>query len=250
MALLNGATNAGSPNRVRFGVAFGVAGSKPVLMMASAVGEVQRPRLDAHRYPRLVVADVGTVHAVRRADDLDVDPERLEVGLDDLGHVDEAWCVVLRPQHHGDRGLHAGFGHQLLGLGQVRGVRVEVELLVVELAGRDDVVGYGAGQRTAPLLQDLGAVDRVVDGLAHVHVVERRDLVVQEDVGDRRPGRGVHLARPAPGCGEIFRMSAVARLEVWKSSWPAWISSTAWVDCTPIEKTILATWPRTPSDWS
>ena len=53
-------------------------------------------------------------------------------------------------------------------------------------------------------------------------------------------GRGdwcTWLARAA-SC-EIRMMSAVARFEVWKSSWPAWISSAAWLACTPMLKTIL-----------
>ena len=45
-------------------------------------------------------------------------------------------------------------------------------------------------------------------------------------------------------------MSAVARFEVLKSSWPASICRTASVDSSPIVNTIFATWPRTPSDWS
>ena len=71
-----------------------------------------------------------------------------------------------------------GLRDELLRLREV--VRVEVVLLVLRVGRRKDVLRRLA--ETAVDAHERLTVDRVVDGLPHLQVVERRDAVVHEEV--------------------------------------------------------------------
>ena len=122
--------------------------------------------------PQLVQQLVGRVHHL----DLDVEPDLGELvlqhldGLGDLrelrGAADEA---DLRVDGHA---VGLGLLDELLGLVGV--VRPQLQLVVVsDDAGRDQLRG-GVAEAAEQRLDDAGAVDGVVDGLAHADVVERR----------------------------------------------------------------------------
>ena len=84
-------------------------------------------------------------------------PIAFRFALDDRGHVHEARGVVLGPEGEVDRQLDAGLGHELLRHGEVRRVRVDGVLLVVDERRRDDLVRRRAGKRPTPLLLDLAS---------------------------------------------------------------------------------------------
>ena len=108
--------------------------------------------------------------------DLDVEPDVGELALehlDGLADVRELGGAADQPDLLVDRdAVGLGVGDELLGLLGV--VRPQLQLVVVaDDAGRNQLrrrLSQAAEQR----LDDAFAVDGVVDGLAHPHVVERR----------------------------------------------------------------------------
>ncbi len=148
---------------------------------------------------RVVLVPVG-VHDLRLvrlvADRREVDAvvEDLQLGLvaelgqhrSDVVHHRLRGRRVVAPD--GDRlPLRARLVHELLRLREVVGIGAD--LLVLRVGRREEVLGR-LGEPAEELHHRL-PVDRVVDRLAHLDVVERRDPVVHGDV--ERVRRGVEL---------------------------------------------------------
>ena len=171
--------------------------------------------------PSLVLVDpvrdtgeVGEVLVGRELLDLGRDADRLQAALELRGGGDLVRTVGARRQ----RGLEAlrltALGQVLLGLGDVALValgRVQVELLVAGDGRRDAPWWPGRPCTEPPMRVDQALlVDRVLDGLAALDVVER-----------------LHVRRSAPGTGGRRRTgcpSSPSRRPwpgPWAGSWTA-----------------------------
>ena len=166
-----------------------VPGVEPVLAPPHAHGEVERfaPRRD-----RRVDVAPGETDAV------DLEPDLLELLPDEL----ELLLVrrAVRPVVDGERSqwisrMPAGEVARVL---DVCVVGIGLDVLIARVAGREVLIRdrrlVGEHRR-----RERGAVDRVVDRHAHVHVGERRPLGVHRHEADARHGIGEPLLEAAAG---------------------------------------------------
>ena len=158
-----------------------------------------------------LVPFLGELDAAVELLDLNVDPDRLQLLLDDRGAVG-AGLLVAGVQHRVERRLHAGLLHQLLRLVDV--ARVERVDRLLEAGGRElrrqVLVRRDAGA-VAGRLQDVLAVDRPVDRLANLLVRERVARRVQGEVRDDRCRRDEEPLRATRGA---VRAELLVELEV------------------------------------
>ena len=137
----------------------------------------------------VALGQIGLHDAILGLLDLDIDAQLAQLLLDDLsilgvasrGHQRQRERLTVLLQDAVGAGGVTGVGHQLLGLLQVITIADLLDARPIAVGGGRD--GAFVHLRLA-LLHDLHqhlAVDGQVDGLAHVHVVERRFGDVHED---------------------------------------------------------------------
>ena len=113
----------------------------------------------------------------------DVQADLVELPDDRLGHgfvVQVA--AVRRVQRRLEAIRETRFGEQLLGL--VRIVRIRLEVRIVAEHARLGGRGQAGASAAEHELDDLVDIDRVVQRLAHLQIVERRHVEVEHDRDD------------------------------------------------------------------